>query len=161
MMMTGPITRCAKVCLLAATAFYFTLVVFGNITDYGANFMFVKHVLEMDTTYQSPSLMWRSIKSPAAHHFFYWIIILWETVIALLCWVGAAKLYAHRGNASAFGGAKAYAIAGVLAGLLLWFFAFITIGGEWFAMWQSSAWTGQAAAFRMFKIGRASCRERV
>jgi predicted small integral membrane protein len=28
--------------------------------------------------------------------------------------------------------------------------AFLTVGGEWFLMWQSHTWNGQDAAFRMF-----------
>ena len=30
--------------------------------------------------------------------------------------------------------------------------AFITIGGEWFLMWQSRIWNGQDTAFRMFTV---------
>ena len=37
-------------------------------------------------------------------------------------------------------------------GLLLWFVAFISVGGEWFLMWQSKLWNGQEAAFRMFTV---------
>jgi predicted small integral membrane protein len=44
------------------------------------------------------------------------------------------------------------AIAALTLGLLMWFVAFLTIGGEWFLMWQSQAWNGQEAAFRMFTI---------
>ena len=31
---------------------------------------------------------------------------------------------------------------------LLYYIGFIAIGGEWFAMWQSSTWNGQQSAFR-------------
>jgi predicted small integral membrane protein len=27
---------------------------------------------------------------------------------------------------------------------------FLSVGGEWFLMWQSKIWNGQDAAFRMF-----------
>jgi predicted small integral membrane protein len=27
---------------------------------------------------------------------------------------------------------------------------FLTVGGEWFVMWQSQIWNGQMSAFRMF-----------
>jgi predicted small integral membrane protein len=30
--------------------------------------------------------------------------------------------------------------------------AFISVGGEWFLMWQSKTWNGQDAAFRMFVV---------
>jgi predicted small integral membrane protein len=41
-------------------------------------------------------------------------------------------------------------IAALTLGCLLWFVAFLTVGGEWFLMWQSRTWNGQDAAFRMF-----------
>ena len=34
-------------------------------------------------------------------------------------------------------------------GFCLWFFGFVVIGGEYFAMWQSKLWNGQDAAFRI------------
>jgi predicted small integral membrane protein len=34
--------------------------------------------------------------------------------------------------------------------MLLWFVAFLSVGAEWFLMWQSKLWNGQDAAFRMF-----------
>jgi predicted small integral membrane protein len=36
--------------------------------------------------------------------------------------------------------------------MLMWLVAFLTIGAEWFLMWQSRAWNGQEAAFRMFAV---------
>jgi predicted small integral membrane protein len=36
--------------------------------------------------------------------------------------------------------------------LLLWLVAFLTIGGEWFLMWQSHIWNGQEEAFRNFAV---------
>ena len=35
-------------------------------------------------------------------------------------------------------------------GFLVWFLGFMVIGGEWFAMWQSSTWNGQDAAFKFY-----------
>ena len=40
------------------------------------------------------------------------------------------------------------AVAGLVLGMALWFFGFLTAGGEWFQMWQSKTWNGQEAAFR-------------
>jgi len=36
--------------------------------------------------------------------------------------------------------------------LLMWLVAFLSVGGEWFLMWQSKTWNGQEAAFRMFTV---------
>jgi predicted small integral membrane protein len=39
---------------------------------------------------------------------------------------------------------------GAAVAFLLWFFGFMVVGGEYFAMWQSSMWNGQQAAFRFY-----------
>jgi predicted small integral membrane protein len=44
------------------------------------------------------------------------------------------------------------AIIGLTVGLLQWLVAFLSVGGEWFLMWQSKIWNGQDAAFRMFAV---------
>jgi predicted small integral membrane protein len=36
--------------------------------------------------------------------------------------------------------------------MLMWMVAFLTVGAEWFLMWQSHTWNGQEAAFRMFVV---------
>ena len=43
--------RIPKVLLVAGVAFYYTLVVLNNCTDYGTNYQFVRHVMLMDTTF--------------------------------------------------------------------------------------------------------------
>jgi predicted small integral membrane protein len=48
--------------------------------------------------------------------------------------------------------AKHIAIAGLTLNLLMWLVAFLSVGGEWFLMWQSKTWNGQNAAFRMFTV---------
>jgi predicted small integral membrane protein len=51
-----------------------------------------------------------------------------------------------------FNRAKAYAIAGALAAFLVWFFGFMVVAAEWFAMWQSQSWNGIESAFRFSMI---------
>ena len=53
---------------------------------------------------------------------------------------------------SAFHSAKRVAIAALSLSLLMWLMAFLSVGGEWFLMWQSKTWNGQDAAFRMFTV---------
>jgi predicted small integral membrane protein len=143
--------RLCKTSLVAAAAFFLLLVFFNNLVDYDSNFQFVRHVLGMDTTFPGNKLMGRALTSPAIHHAFYASIILWECVAGVLLAAGAWKLWqARAASAAAWQRAKALAIAGLTLSLLQWFVAFLTVGGEWFVMWQSSAWNGQTAAFRMF-----------
>ena len=39
------------------------------------------------------------------------------------------------------------------AGVLLYGVGFLTVGGEWFAMWQSVSWNGQNNAHIFFMLG--------
>ena len=90
---------------------------------------------------------------PLLHRVFYLSIICWESLICLLSWWGSLRLLAKlRAPAAAFEQAKSVAVAALTLGCLLWFIAFITVGGEWFLMWQSKTWNGQDAAFRMFTV---------
>jgi len=145
--------RVAKVLLVFGVAVYYTFVVFNNITDYGSNYEFVRHVLMMDSTLQNNHGMWRAINSPGIHTAFYLAIIGWEFVTMLLCWWGGFRL-AKMLSASTldFQRAKGVAIAALTLSLLMWLVAFISIAGEWFLMWQSKIWNGQETAFRMFTV---------
>lgn len=145
--------RAAKVVLVAAIAFFYTLVAFNNLTDYDSNYQFVRHVLSMDTTFPGNHGMWRAMPLPVEHRVFYSGIIAWEIVTALLLWWAAARLAKRlRLKASVFNAAKGVAIAGLTLSMLMWLVAFLTVGAEWFLMWQSRTWNGQEAAFRMFTV---------
>jgi predicted small integral membrane protein len=137
------ISRYLKIKLVATAALFFTIVAFGNLTAYGVNFGFVEGVMKMDTIGKDTALTWRAIDSATVHHIVYWIVIAWQIVAAAGCWVGVWRLYrARRAGVIHFQSAKAAAVFGLGAGLLL----YITIGGEWFAMWRSPIWNGQAAS---------------
>lgn len=145
--------RVAKIVLVAAVAFFYTLIVFNNTTDYGSNYQFVHHVLLMDTTFPGNHGMWRAIHPQVVQVVFYDGIICWEAVTMVLTWVGVAQLLrAMRSPAAEFNSAKRFSIVALTLGMLLWFVAFISVGGEWFLMWQSKIWNGQDAAFRMFTV---------
>jgi predicted small integral membrane protein len=147
------IARLSKALLLAAVAFFFTLVVFNNTTDYDSNFQFVRHVLMMDSTFPGNNGMWRALNPRWIHTLFYGSIIATEAVIAALAWWGTVRLLqALRAPRARFQRAKSIGTAALTLGCLLWFVAFISVGGEWFLMWQSKIWNGQDAAFRMFTI---------
>jgi len=147
------VTRSAKLALLAGVGLYYTLVVLGNLTDFGTNYEFVRHVLSMDTTIPGNREMWRAITSSSLQLAFYWSIILWEAATAVLVWWGwVALIRTLRQSAAVFNAAKRIAIAALTLSLFMWLVAFIAIGGEWFEMWQSSTWNGQEEAFRMFVV---------
>ena len=75
------------------------------------------------------------------------MIIATEIIAAGLLWLGVLRLLQSIHNTN-FKRAKAPAIAGLTIGILLYVVGFIIIGGEWFAMWQSTTWNGQEKAFQ-------------
>ncbi len=141
--------RAAKAALVAAVALFASLVAFGNLTDYNTNFVFVQHVLSMDTIFPSSTIKYRAITDPALHHAAYALIIAAEAATAVLCWIGAVMLARRlRADAGMFNRAKTFAVMGLTLGFLLWQAGFMSIGGEWFGMWQSKQWNGVPDAFR-------------
>lgn len=131
--------------LTASVALYIALVAFGNITDFGTNQQFVRHVLAMDTTFKDDDLMWRAITSKGLQDTAYVVIIAWETVAALVLMYGT-WLWFRRDDSRA----RRFSTYGLLMVLLLFGAGFIAIGGEWFSMWQSADWNGLDAATRAF-----------
>ncbi|GHC41464.1 DUF2165 domain-containing protein [Streptomyces cinnamoneus] len=143
----------AATVLTATVAVYITLVAFGNITDFGTNQEFVRHVLAMDTTFEDDDLMWRAVTDPAVQDAAYVLIIVWETLAAALL-IAATVLWVRGLGRSGpgYGAARRATTVGLLMLMLLFGLGFIAIGGEWFAMWQSAKWNGLQAALRTFTL---------
>ncbi len=145
--------RVSKTVLIFSIALFYTILVLNNITDYGSNYEFVRHVLMMDSTFPGNHLMWRAVYSPLVHTVFYTSIIAWESVTMLLCWwAGVRLLKSYRADRPQFAAALNVAVIALTTSLLMWLVAFLDVGGEWFLMWQSKLWNGQEGAFRMFTI---------
>jgi predicted small integral membrane protein len=145
--------RVSKAVLVFAIALFYTILVLNNITDYGSNYEFVRHVLMMDSTFPGNHLMWRAVNPPLVHTVFYTGIIAWESVTMLLCWwAGVRLLKSYRADTAQFVAALNVAMIALTTSLLMWLVAFLDVGGEWFLMWQSKMWNGQEEAFRMFTI---------
>jgi predicted small integral membrane protein len=90
----------------------------------------------------STSRQQRYLVSPnqgSIHTFFYGCIIITETVISVLAWWSTVCLLQFmRASLAAFQREKSV--------------AFLSIGGEWFLMWQAKIWNGQQTAFRMSTV---------
>ncbi|MFE8947460.1 DUF2165 domain-containing protein [Streptomyces sp. NPDC007856] len=134
--------------LTGILALYIALVALGNITDFGTNQQFVRHVLAMDTTFHDKNLMWRAITGTGLQDTAYVLIIAWETVAALVL-IWGTYLWARRKDDDL---ARRWSTYGLLMLLLLFGAGFIAIGGEWFSMWQSKTWNGLEAATRVFLL---------
>ncbi len=145
--------RLSKCILMLGVAIFCSLVVFNNLTDYDSNFQFVRHVLDMDSTFPGNKGMWRAIKAPGLHVAAYDSIIAWEALTTIIAWWGLVNLLkAVKGSAAEFDAAKAMSVWALTLGILLWFVGFIAVGGEWYLMWQSKIWNGQDAAFRLVVV---------
>jgi predicted small integral membrane protein len=143
------LVRLAKIAMIAALASFAFIVTYDNIVDYGSNYEFVKHVLSMDTTFAGNKLMHRAITDERVWRAAYAAIIAAEGLTCLLLTIGTLALLLRLGaSAARFDRAKVWAVAGMTAGFGVWFFGFLVIAGEYFAMWQSKTWNGQEAAFR-------------
>lgn len=143
--------RIAKIAMVGSLAVFALLVAFDNLFDYGTNFAFVRHVLSMDTTPPGNALLYRRVTAPALWDAAYGLIILGEGLTGLALGLAAfALLRRLRAPAARFNQGKRLVFVGVGLGFLVWFFGFMVVGGEWFQMWRSAAWNGQAAAFRFY-----------
>jgi predicted small integral membrane protein len=145
------ILRLSKALLVALVGLLLLLVGTDNVVDYGVNFAAVQHVMSMDTVRADPGAMWRAVTGPALHHIAYAAIIATELASGALCVWGAFSLWKlRRAPAPVFNAGKDMAILGLVIGVVLYLFVFLTIGGEWFDMWRSPTWNAQASSFRFF-----------
>ncbi|MGC2524943.1 MAG: DUF2165 domain-containing protein [Stellaceae bacterium] len=143
--------RVAKLIMVACLAVFALLVAFDNLTDYDTNFAFVRHVMSMDTTFPKNALLYRRITSPGLWQAGYALIIAGEGLTGLALAAAAIALARRLRSAGArFDQAKRFVVIGATLGFAVWFFGFMVVGGEWFAMWQSPLWNGQEPAFRFY-----------
>jgi predicted small integral membrane protein len=142
--------RLAKAIAVAAIALMALLVVIGNTTDYFTNYRFVEHVMKMDTIFPASHLYYRHVNNVFLFHAGYIMLIAFEAAMAFCCTKGSLMLFKNLKSAAyVFHASKNWAVAGITIGIIIWFLGFEVIGGEWFAMWQSSIWNGLAAAERI------------
>ncbi|KTD51865.1 transmembrane protein [Legionella quinlivanii] len=137
--------RYIKIGMLASVALFLSLVAFNNVVDFNSNWLFVHHVLSMDTTFHETALMGRAITDSNLQKLAYYFIIIWQVIAATLCWIGCFILVSKIKNKD-FDSYKQTAFIGLFLGFLLYMVGFLVIGGEWFAMWQSPNWNGQMKA---------------
>ncbi|WCT11990.1 DUF2165 family protein [Mucilaginibacter jinjuensis] len=150
-MYTTPLLlRIAKFIAVATIGLMALLIVIGNTTDYFTNYVFVEHVLKMDTIFPNSHILYRSIHSIFIFHAAYIFIILMEAAMTFCCIKGSWLLFKNRNSSAVqFHASKNWAIAGIITGITIWFLGFEVIGGEWFAMWQSQTWNGLGSAERI------------
>jgi predicted small integral membrane protein len=139
-----------KVLLVAGMALLMTFAVLGNVTMPDLGLGAVQTTLSMETTLRHPGAIWRAITSPALVHVVFGGIILVEASAAVLCWIGAARMFAARKNPQAFESAKSMAVLGLGVVAALYFVGWLVFANEWFDMWQSQKLNVLQDAFRIF-----------
>lgn len=142
--------RLSKIIVSGGLALWAFLVMLGNVLDYDSNLAFVRHVLAMDTVFADTTLKGRAITDPALQTAAFVAIIVAEALVSLAFFTATVAMTAALTAPSEdFRRAKAWAAVGVALGFALWFVGFVGIAGEWFVMWQSSAWNAQPTSFRI------------
>lgn len=145
------VVRLSKIVMTGGLAFWAFLVTLGNITDYDSNWLFVQHVLSMDTVFPDSNLKWRAITNPTLQRGAYITIIIIEGFICLaFLFATIMMVKALKDTKAAFQRAKTVTAIGVILSFLLWFVGFMGVGAEWFLMWQSSVWNSQNGSFRIY-----------
>jgi predicted small integral membrane protein len=146
-----PFVRLSKLALVAGLAIFALMVTLNNVTDYGSNEAFVRHVLAMDSIFPESTLRWRAVTDPGLQTAAYWGIIATEGLPGFLFTIPAVQMAARlREPRVEFRASLRWVAAGTGLAFLLWFVGFMVVGGEWFLMWQSSTWNGQEGAFRFY-----------
>ncbi len=142
--------RRLKILMSGGLAVLCSLIAIGNIHDPETNFQFVQHVLSMDTVLPSSTMATHALPIPILWTAGFWLIVIGEAATAILFALGTFELFrARHFTAREFHHAKRFVFLAAGCAFLIWFVGFITVGGEWFAMWQSQVWNGQQAAFRI------------
>jgi predicted small integral membrane protein len=142
--------RLIKIFFGISIGLYMLLVCINNLTDYRVNFQFVSKVSGMEDIFSREKNGWRAINSQVLKHIFYTFIIAWEMVITLLAALGVIRMVrSFKGETTDFKNSGKPLRTGLFLGVMLWFTIFISLGGEWFLMWQSKIWNGQSTAFML------------
>ena len=145
--------RAAKVVMVAAIALFASLVAFGNLTDYNTNFVFVEHVLSMDTIFPFSTIQYRAITNPTLHQAAYASSSLPGVVIAVLCWIGAAALVRQlRAVPGVQSGEGIFPSSASCSAFCCSRSASYRSGGEWFGMWQSQQWNERTERVPLFVV---------
>jgi predicted small integral membrane protein len=144
------IERRLKIFMTGGIALLCVLIVAGNIHDPGTNYLFVQHVFSMDTISPASAMAEHALPIPLIWRIGFWTIVAGEALTAVLFAMATVELFrSQKSSPRDFHRAKRFVFAGAGCGFLVWFVAFLAVGGEWFAMWQSQVWNGQQAAFRI------------
>lgn len=142
--------RVIKIAMVAGMAFFMTIAALNNLLMSDVGLGALKVAVGMETTFKHPAVMWRAITAPWLHYLLFALIVAGQAVSGALCWVGAARMWARRGDGSAFEAAKGTARLGLGLVAAMYFIGWLVIANEWFGMYQSKDLNVLPDAFRDF-----------
>lgn len=140
--------RIVSSCVTLMAAAYFLLVAFDNLTNLDSNWGFVKGVLAGDGLSKGNGFEWRAVHATWFAALSYAAIIAAETLAGVLLLHGGVRGLMWRSRPAAWERAQRSVMAGGLVGLLVFFFGFTVIGGNWFVMYLNDKWNGMDPAFQ-------------
>ncbi|MEL0249720.1 MAG: DUF2165 domain-containing protein [Actinomycetota bacterium] len=147
-----PVARLVTSVFVLMVASYYLVVAFDNITNptnpNASNWPFVQGVLSGDGVPADSGFEWRYIDATWFQAASYIGIMAMEAITGtLLLIAGVLGLRAAR-STSGWAAAQRWTYVGGLAGLAVFFFGFIVVGGNWFIMYLNSKWNGLEPAFQ-------------
>jgi predicted small integral membrane protein len=137
-------------CVLMAASYYL-VVAFDNITNPNgpaSNWPFVRGVLSMESVPPDDRFDWRAVDNRAVHVLFYVAIIAGETVAGLLLLWGGLLGVRRTADPAGWAAGQRLSLLGCGVGLLVFWFGFITVGGNWWIMYLNESWNGLDPAFQ-------------
>ena len=133
-------------------ASYYLVVAFDNITNptnpNASNWPFVQGVLSGDGVPADSGFEWRFIDATWVQAASYIGIMAMEAITGILLLIAGVLGLCGSRNHGSWAAAQRWTYVGGLAGLAVFFFGFMVIGGNWFIMYLNSTWSGLEPAFQ-------------
>jgi len=133
-------------------AAYYIVVAFDNITNpvnpNGSNWPFVQGVLSGDGVPADSGFQWRFIDATWFQVIGYILIITGETITGIVLLIAGILGLRAVVSPTRWAHAQKWTYVGGFTGLAVFFFGFITVGGNWFIMYLNSKWNGLEPAFQ-------------
>ncbi len=133
-------------------AAYYIVVAFDNITNplnpNGSNWPFVQGVLSGDGVPADSGFQWRFIDATWFQVLGYILIITGETITGIVLLIAGILGLRAVASPTRWAHAQKWTYVGGFTGLAVFFFGFITVGGNWFIMYLNSKWNGLEPAFQ-------------
>lgn len=146
------IARIASAVVVLIAAAYFLVVAFDNITNptnpNGSNWPFIQNVLSGNGTPADNGFEWRFVDAQWFHVVAYIGVIAGEALAGVLMAIGGVVGLMRSATNAAWEPGQRWTLAGGVVGLLVFFFGFIVVGGNWFIMYENSQWNGLEPAFQ-------------